>query len=100
MTLLPDNNTLFVTGMNSNRSWAVRLSSREVLKTYEFAIPRPFGISSSSDGSRVYISCTNNRPEKGMVYAIDPVTLNKVDSVQAGSEPFGLQWRPLIAGEN
>jgi len=99
-TLMPDNNTLFVTGMNSNRAWAIRLSTREVLKSYEFSVNRPFGIASSDDGSRVYISCTNDRPNPGMVYVIDGITMEKVDSIQVGSEPFGLQWRPLVAGES
>ncbi len=99
-TLLPDNNTLFVTGMNDNKVWVIRLSTREIIESYEFSVNRPFGIASSDDGSRVYISCTNDRPNNGAVYVIDGTTLEKIDSVTVGSEPFGLSWRPLVAGES
>ena len=57
---------------------------------------RPFGITISDDGTRVYVSCTNTRPQPGQVYVIDGETFEKLDSLEVGSEPFGLAWRPPL----
>ena len=32
---------------------------------------------------------------KGRVYVIDGEKYTKLDSVEVGSEPYGLAWRPL-----
>ncbi len=96
MTILPDNNTLFVTSQRATKVSVVKLATREVVKTIDFETPYSFGISSSSDGSRVYVSCTNARPAKGRVYVIDAATYEKVDSVTVGSEPYGLIWIPPV----
>jgi YVTN family beta-propeller protein len=95
MVISPDNNIVFVTNYLDNSVSVARLSTLEVLTKISFETPRPFGIAMSEDGSRVYVSCTNVRPEKGRVYVIDGENYTKIDSVEVGSEPFGLAWRPL-----
>jgi len=95
MVISPDNNIVFVTNFLDNTVSVVRLSTREVLTTIPFETPRPFGIAMSEDGSRVYVSCTNIRPARGRVYVIDADKYTKIDSVEVGSEPFGLVWMPL-----
>ena len=97
MTILPDNNTLFVTTQFGNTVEVISLSARQVVRTIPLETPKPFGITSSSDGSRVYVSCANTRPAAGRVYVIDGATYAKLDSLDVGSEPFGLQWRPPVA---
>ena len=96
MTLLPDNNTLFVTSHRATEVYVVKLATREIVETIDFETPFSFGISSSDDGSRVYVSCTNTRPNKGRVYVIDGSTYQKIDSITVGSEPFGLIWTPPV----
>jgi len=88
-----NNNIVFVTNYTDNTVSVVRLSTREVLETLNFATPKPFGIAISDDGSRVYVTCTNTRPATGRVYVIDGNTYAKLDSLDVGSEPFGLAWR-------
>jgi YVTN family beta-propeller protein len=95
MVISPDNNVVFVTNHLDNSMSVVRLSTLEVLTTIPFETPRPFGIAMSDDGTRVYVSCTNIRPAKGKVYVIDGEKYTKIDSVEVGSEPYGLAWRPL-----
>jgi YVTN family beta-propeller protein len=95
MALHPDNNILFVTNYLDNTVSVIRLSTREVIETIEFETPKPFGIVMTDDGTRLFVSCTNTRPDPGRVYLIDTETFTKLDSVDVGSEPFGLAWRPL-----
>ena len=98
MAIAPDNNILFLTNFTENTASVVRLSTREVLQTLEFASTRPFTATMSDDGSRVYISCTGVRPPnpiQGRVYVIDAETYEKIDSIDTGSEPFGVAFRPL-----
>lgn len=92
MTISPDNNILFVANNKDSSMSVIRLSTLEVIKTVHFSTPKPFGISISDDGSRVYVGCTNKRPDRGMVYVIDGNNYIKVDSILTGSEPYGLQW--------
>ena len=94
MTLAPNNDILFVTNYLDNTVAVVRLSTREVVATIELETPKPFGIDISRDGTRIYVSCTNTRPAPGRVYMIDTGTYQKIDSVDVGSEPFGLAVRP------
>ncbi len=94
MAISPDNNILFVANNKDATMSVIRLSTREVLQTVEFSTPKAFGITISDDGSRVYVGCTNSRPEKGMIYIIDGESYEKLDSLQAGSEPYGLIWTP------
>lgn len=94
MTISPDNNILFVTNNNDASMSVIRLSTSEIIETVPFSTPKPFGISISDDGSRVYVTCTNTRPGLGMIYIMDGVTYEKLDSITAGSEPFGLIWTP------
>jgi DNA-binding beta-propeller fold protein YncE len=91
-----DNNLVFVTNYLDHTMSVVRLSTSEVITTVAFETPRPFGIAISDDGTRVYVSCTNIRPQPGRVYVIDGETFEKVDSLETGSEPFGLAWRPPL----
>ena len=95
MALHPDNNILFVTNYLDNSVSVIRLSTREVIETIEFETPKPFGIVMTDDGTRLFVSCTDTRPNPGRVYLIDTETYLKLDSVDVGSEPFGLAWRPL-----
>lgn len=95
MVISPDNNIVFVTNYLDNSVSVVRLSTLEVLENIPFETPKPFGIAMSGDGTRVYVSCTNSRPARGRIYVIDGETYTKIDSVDVGSEPFGLAWRPL-----
>ena len=92
MTISPDNNILFVTNNNDASMSVIRLSTSEIIETVPFSTPKPFGISISEDGSRVYVTCTNTRPNAGMLYVIDGETYEKLDSITTGSEPFGLIW--------
>ena len=94
MALHPDNNTLFVTTQTNNSLEVIRLSTREVVASIPFSTAKSFTPVVSVDGSRVYVSCTNTRPNKGMVYVIDGNTYQKLDSITVGSEPFGIRWRP------
>ncbi len=94
MAISPDNNILFVANNKDATMSVIRLSTREVIETVEFSTPKAFGISISEDGSRVYVGCTNTRPELGMIYIIDGESYQKLDSITAGSEPFGLIWTP------
>lgn len=97
MALAPDNNILFVANNRDNSMSVVRLSTRDVIETIDFSVPKAFGITISDDGSRVYVGCTNTRPSSGMIYVIDGETYEKIDSIQVGSEPFGLQYIPIPA---
>lgn len=94
MALAPDNNTLFVSNNSEPSLTVYRLSTREALKTIDFPFGNAFGVDISDDGTRVYVTCTNTRPARGRMYVIDTETLEKIDSVDVGSEPFGLAWQP------
>ncbi|MBD3403146.1 beta-propeller fold lactonase family protein [candidate division GN15 bacterium] len=91
MDITPDNDRVFVTGFTDNRMWVVQLSTRSVLQTIPLGTPRPFTVNVTSDGSRVYVSATNTRPSPGQVYVIDGNSYAVLDSVQTGSEPFGVR---------
>ena len=94
LVISPDNNFLYVANNKDSSMSVINLLTRQVVETVTFSTPKPFGISISDDGKRVYVGCTNTRPELGMVYIIDGETFEKIDSVTAGSEPFGLIWAP------
>lgn len=95
MAVSPDNKKLFVTNYLDNSVTAVDIENYSLIGKLEFGTPKPFGISMANDGSRLYVSCTNSRPDPGMVYIIDPGNFSKVDSIMVGSEPFGLIYIPL-----
>ena len=94
MEISPDNNFLYVANNKDSSMSVINLLSRQVIETVPFSTPKPFGITISEDGKRVYVGCTNTRPALGMVYIIDGETFEKIDSVTCGSEPFGLIWTP------
>lgn len=92
MAISPDNNILYVANNRDNSLSVIQISTREVIANVPFGTPKAFGIDISSDGSRVYVGCTNTRPENGYLYMIETENYTKVDSVMCGSEPFGVSW--------
>lgn len=94
MAVAPDNDVVFVTTRSGNSIVAVRFSTHEVLADIPLSTQFPFGISMSSDGSRVYVATIGNPLEHGMVYIVDGDTYKMVDSLVVGKENFGLIWQP------
>jgi YVTN family beta-propeller protein len=94
MTLAPDNDHLFVTNYYDNTVAVVELSTRQVVEWIHFATPLPFGIDINAAGTKVFVTCTNVRPNNGRVYVIDAQTFQKIDSVEVGSEPYGVTYKP------
>ncbi len=94
MAVSPDNDVIFVSTQWSNRVIAVRVSTREVIETHRFDIDRPFGVTMSADGNRIYANCANFINSTGWVFAIDGVNQRIVDSLPLGLNPNGLIWRP------
>ncbi len=95
MTMSPDNTKLFLTNHFEPTMVVIDLPSRTIIETIDFSVPRPFGITRSDDGSRIYVSCTNVRTTgPGAFYVIDGTTYAKIDSVTVGREPFGIEWQP------
>ncbi len=93
MAVSPDNDIVYVTTQWSNRVVGIRRSDKAVVGTVFFQTPRPFGITISDDGSRVYVACANLENQRGSVYAIDTKTFTKVDSVDVGLNSLGLIYR-------
>jgi YVTN family beta-propeller protein len=92
MTVSPDNRKLYVTTQWGNSVVVVDLMTKQTLADIAFSANRPFGITMSSDGSRIYTCCVNSGQPNGWVYAINGNTDTKIDSLQVGQEPFGLIW--------
>jgi len=95
MTVSPDDDVVFVSTRQGNSVVVFRVSTRQILADIPLAIPNPFGITMSDDGSRVYVACVNTPLEKrGRVYVIDGNSYVKTDSIDVGLHSFGLIWRP------
>ncbi len=95
MAVSPDNKVIYTTTQWSDRVVAISLETHQVLGTLFFETPRPFGITISDDGSRVYAACVNVQNQLGRVYSIDTKTFTKVDSVDVGRNSMGLIYRAL-----
>lgn len=89
MHVAPDNDIVYVTGFTDNRVWVVRLSTASVVQTIPLGTARPFMVMADQSGDRVYVSTTGFRPDNGTLYVIDGQSYQVIDSVAAGSEPFG-----------
>jgi DNA-binding beta-propeller fold protein YncE len=94
MTLSPDEKLLFVTMQWYNTVVVIRLETHTIAREIQFSIGRPFGITRSADGSRVYVACVNEQNMQGAIYAIEGSTLDVVDSIMVGKNPYGILWRP------
>jgi len=95
MEITPDNSHLLVTNYIDNTAMAINTTTHQISRTVEFATGHPFSVKISPDGSAIYVSCTGVAPEHGRVYVLDGATFNKVDSIDVGNAPFGIQFRPL-----
>lgn len=95
MAVSPDDDVLFTTTREGNSVVVSRISTHSTLADIRFATPNPFGITMSSDGSRVYVACIGTPTGPGRIYVIDGNAHVKLDSVDVGKESFGLVWQPL-----
>jgi DNA-binding beta-propeller fold protein YncE len=96
MCWAPNNSDIvYVTGFFDDALYVVNVTARVVIRTVDFPDgAKPFTVVTNTTGSRVYVSCAYTRPDKGMVYVLSGSTYSVLDSVQTGSEPFGIYWRP------
>ena len=92
MAVSPDNDVVFVTTREGNSVVAVRVSTRQAVADIPLSTRAPFGITISSDGSRVYAAAVGDPFAHGRVFVIDGSSLRKVDSLDVGTESFGLTW--------
>ncbi|MFQ5498538.1 MAG: hypothetical protein ACE5FH_02595 [Candidatus Zixiibacteriota bacterium] len=95
MTVAPDNDVVWVTTQWSDHVFAVRRSDKATVAEHHLSVGRCFGITMSSDGSRVYAASVNFQNQPGRVYIFDGPTYAKIDSIDVGTNSFGLIWRPL-----
>jgi YVTN family beta-propeller protein len=94
MSLSPDDAILYVTTQANNTVVAIRLQTKTIEREIPLSIGRPFGVTMSADGSRIYVACVNEQGEQGAVYVIDGQTQDVIDSIMVGKNPYGLLWRP------
>jgi DNA-binding beta-propeller fold protein YncE len=92
--LSPDDAYLYVTTQWDNSVIIVRLATRTVVE-YPVAVGRTFGVTATSDGSRVYIAAANVQNQNGRIYVLDGHSFDLIDSLDVGRNPFGIRWRPL-----
>ena len=87
-----DDSKIFVTTQWGNSLVVASTSTGTILADIPFSTPRPFGVKTNHDGSRVFVACANITGQPGRVYVIDGINLVKLDSVDVGLNSFGLFW--------
>ncbi|MFQ5607618.1 MAG: YncE family protein [Candidatus Zixiibacteriota bacterium] len=93
MAVSPDDNIVYVSTQWSTRIVAASVPTRRVIRTHRFSVGRQFGVTISSDGSRVYTASINEPNQTGRIYAIDGFNQIVVDSADVGLNSFGLIWQ-------
>ncbi len=94
LAISPDDRTVYVTTSGGNSLVAFDTKTKAILADLMFATPYSFGIAISGDGRAVYAACVGHPHEHGRIYVIDTEWLTKTDSLDVGSESFGIAWRP------
>lgn len=94
MAVSPDNRVVYVTTQWGNSVVAVDMITKQVLADIPLSVGRSFGITMSDDGSRIYVAATNLQNQTGRIYVLDGATNTMIDSLDVGTNSFGIYWRP------
>lgn len=70
----------------------VDLATKQVVGEIPTAIGHTFGVAISADDKRVYVAASGTPPAHGYVYEIDMTSQSKIDSVEVGTDSWGLGW--------
>lgn len=87
-----DGKYLFATTKWGNSLVVLNLQSRTLAAEIPFAVGHSFGVALSADDRRVWVAASGTPPGKGYVYEIDVATLSKIDSVEVGTNSWGIGW--------
>lgn len=87
-----DGKHLYLSTKWGNSIVAVDLQTRQVAAVIPTAIGHTFGLAISGDDQRVYVAASGTPPAHGWVYEIDTATRAKIDSVEVGTDSWGLGW--------
>lgn len=87
-----DGRYLYLSTKWGNSIVAVDLQTKQVTAEIPTAIGHTFGVAISGDDKRVYVAASGTPPAHGWVYEIDATTRAKIDSVEVGTDSWGLGW--------
>ncbi len=93
MAVSPDNDVVWITTQSGNSVVALRVSTRQIIADISLDTPAPFGITMSTDGTRIYVACAGQLGGSGRVYIIDGNSHAIVGSLVVGKESLGIGWR-------
>jgi DNA-binding beta-propeller fold protein YncE len=93
MAVSPDNDVVWITTQSGNSVVALRVSTRQIIAHISLDTPAPFGITMSTDGTRIYVACAGQLGGSGRVYIIDGNSHVIVGSLVVGKESLGIGWR-------
>lgn len=86
VAVTPDGNPGFVTG-DSGHMWVLDLANNQVASTLEISAGNPLtGVAITPDGTRVYVTCSNN----STIYAVSTANDKAVDTIARSDYPGGL----------
>ncbi len=87
-----DGKYLFLSTKWGNSIVVVDLQTIQVVGEIPTGISHTFGVAITKDDKRVYVAASGIPPAHGYVYEIDVATKSKVDSVEVGTDSWGLGW--------
>ncbi len=93
----PNNAKLYVTTQLENTVVVINLLTRQIVKSIPTPARRPFGISVSDDGSRVYVACVGEEDlsatdRRGRIYVINTTTDAIKDSIIVGLNSYMVHY--------
>lgn len=86
-------NYLFLTTKWGNSVVVVDLFQRQVVAEIPIGAGHPFGVTMSDDDKRVYVAASGQPPKHGFMYEIDVATLKVIDSIEVGTDSWGINWK-------
>lgn len=100
LAMTEDNSQLWVSTYWGNSVVVVNPATKAVLANIPFATPSPFGVHLSDDQTRAYVACANAPNQRGRIYIINTLNLQKVDSIEAGRNPYMVHFHASHGGEH